>query len=326
VADPGGTDEDQGRARDQTGAEAGDQDAQAPQAPVGPSRARPQLPPAVTGAVTGAVGSVRSFLDRSRRDAVDQLAAGIAYFAFLALVPLLLLATALAGFLLDDPEAQATVARAITGALPGLDAAVLEGGPLDALLGELVRRRTQFGVIGAVSLLLIGLRLAASLMAGVEIVFRVDRQKGVRARLRQTAALLALGAIALVGFAVSGGVSGLVSSLGPWLPGPLAVAVTFGVSSAFDVLLFLVAYRVLLPRNGWLLHLPGALVGAAGWAGLKVFGATVLGIRLQSAGAVYGTLAGVATVLVLLYVMARLFLTGAVLSAVWAERRAERQA
>jgi len=61
------------------------------------------------------------------------------------------------------------------------------------------------------------------------------------------------------------------------------------------------------------------VLGAMGWTALKVFGATYVGIRLQSAGAVYGTLAGVATVLVLLYLMARLFLTGAALSAVRAQ-------
>jgi uncharacterized BrkB/YihY/UPF0761 family membrane protein len=44
-------------------------------------------------------------------------------------------------------------------------------------------------------------------------------------------------------------------------------------------------------------------------------------IRLQSAGAVYGTLAGVATILVLFYVMARLLLTGALLSAMVEERQ-----
>lgn len=266
------------------------------------------------------VDAVKAFLARSRRDAVDQLAAGIAYFAFLALVPLLLLATAIAGFLLEDAEAQLRVAEAITGALPGLESAVLEGGPLDALLTTLVERRTQFGLVGAASLLYVGLRLAASFMAGVEVVFRADRQRGVRARGRQAGALGALALVVIAGFVVSG----LVSRVTPWLPGPLSVSVTFAVGSLFDVLLFLVAYRVLLPRNGWREHLPGAIVGALGWAGLKVFGATFLGLRLASAGAVYGTLAGVVTVLVLLYVMARLFLSGAVVSALWSEHRADR--
>ena len=274
---------------------------------------------------------------RARAVAVDQLAAGTAYFAFLALVPVLLLATAVAGFVLDDVDAQRQVATAITSALPGLEAAVEPGGALDSLLSTLVRRRGELGLIGAASLLLVALRLAASLMAGVELAFGVERATGLAARGRQLAALVALGVVVLAGSATSGLASGLL----PWLPGPLLRVVTFGLGTAADVALFLVAYRVLLgpaatpvatpvatpaaasgaATNPWRIHLPGTLLGAAGWGALKVLGATLVAVRLQSAGAVYGTLAGVATVLVLLYLMARLFLTGAVLSAVVASER-----
>jgi len=265
---------------------------------------------------------------RSRAVAVDQLAAGTAYFAFLALVPLLLLATAVAGFVLDDVDSQRSVAAAITSALPGLEAAVEPDGALDTLLETLVRRRGELGLIGAASLLIVALRLAASLMAGVELAFGAERATGLAARGRQLAALVALGVVVLVGSATSGLASGLL----PWLPGALLRVVTFGLGAAGDVALFLVAYRVLLAPGAlatagassgasvrsWRPHLPGALLGAAGWGALKLLGATLVAIRLQSAGAVYGTLAGVATVLVLLYLMARLFLTGAVLSAVLA--------
>jgi membrane protein len=276
---------------------------------------------------------VRTLLDRLRGDAIDQLSAGVAYFAFLALVPVLLLATAVAGFLLDDVHAQRAVAGAITSALPGLETAVQPGGPFDELLATLVRRRGQLGLVGAASLLWVAIRLSASLMAGVEAAFRVPRRTGPAARIRQLAALGALGLVTVAAFVASGLASGLL----PWLPGPALTVVTFAIGALFDLLLFLVAYRVLLPtvpsagpseaaaRTTWALHLPGALLGAAGWTGLKVFGATIVGIRLQSAGAVYGTLAGVATVLVLLYVMSRLFLTGAVVSAVYEERRREPQ-
>jgi membrane protein len=263
--------------------------------------------------------------ERARVVAVDQLAAGTAYFGFLALVPVLLLATAIAGFLLDDADVQATVATAVTSALPGLDAAVAPDGPLDTLLSTLVRRRGQLGLVGAVSLVWVALRLAGSLMAGVELAFATARTKGVGARLRQFAALGALAAVTAAGFVATGVTAGLL----PWLPGPAGRVLTFALGGLFDLVLFLVAYRVLAARDvgaahggPWRVHLPGALLGAAGWTALKVFGATYVGIRLQSAGAVYGTLAGVATVLVLLYVMARLFLTGAVLSAVMAARRA----
>jgi membrane protein len=265
--------------------------------------------------------TVREFLQRSRSAGIDQFAAGIAYFGFLALVPVLLLATAVVGFVLDDADVQVRIVAAITSALPGLEAAVEEGGPFATLLTTLVRRRGQLGLVGAASLVWVGLRLAASLMAGVEAAFGTERKGGPRARLRQLEALVLLGVVVVVGFAAASVTSGLL----PWLPGQALSAVTFAVSAAFDLLLFLVAYRMLLEvdgwRAGWARHLPGALLGAVGWAGLKLFGATYVGIRLQSAGAVYGTLAGVVTVLVLLYLMARLFLTGALLSALVDERR-----
>lgn len=269
----------------------------------------------LSGPIARAVALPLAVHARARSAAVDQLAAGTAYFAFLALVPVLLLATAIAGFLLDDADAQAAVVSAVTSALPGLQGAVEPGGPMDTLLGTLVRRRGQLGLVGALSLAWVALRLSASLMAGVEVSFGRHRASGVGARARQLGALGALGTIAVVGFTVTGLTAGLL----PWLPGPALRAITFAVGAGFDLLLFLVAYQVLLPGR-WGLHLPGAALGAAGWAGLKIFGATFVGIRLQSAGAVYGTLAGVATVLVLLYLMARLFLTGAVLSAVHSER------
>ena len=279
--------------------------------------------------VAAGVATVRAVHARSRAVAVDQLAAGIAYFAFLALVPLLLLATAAAGFVLDDVAAQRTVADAVTAALPGLEAAVEPGGALDTLLENVVRSRGALGVVGGASLLLVALRLAAALMAGVELTFGVPRATGAGARLRQLGALTVLGVILIAGSFTGGLAAGLL----PWLPGPLLRAVTVTLATASDVALFLVAYRTLLTagpndRAGaaagpagppWRVHLPGALLGAAGWGALKLFGATFVTIRLQSAGAVYGTLAGVATVLVLLYAMARLFLTGAVLSAVRAE-------
>ena len=289
-----------------------------------------------SGSAARLLATARAVHARARAIAVDQLAAGTAYFGFLALVPLLLLATAVAGFVLDDVDAQRDVAVAITSALPGLEAAVEPGGALDMLLSTLVRRRGELGLVGAVSLLLVAVRLAASLMAGVELAFGAARATGVGARLRQLGALVALGVVVLAGSVTSGLASGLL----PWLPGPALRIVTFGIGAASDVALFLVAYRVLhvpaVPRtpvtaratapavSPWRVHLPGALLGAAGWTALKVFGATFVGIRLQSAGAVYGTLAGVATVLVLLYLMARLFLTGAVLSAVLAHESAER--
>jgi len=256
---------------------------------------------------------MRAVLEHGRARAVDQLAAGIAYFAFLALVPLVLLATAVAGFLLDDPDVQARVVTLVLTGVPGLEATVVEGGPLDTLIATLVRRRSQVGLSGALGLVWVALRLGASLMAGVEAVFGVARSTGALARLRHFAALVVLALAILLGVVTGTVVAGVL----PWLPGPLATVVTFALTGVLDAGLLLLAYRLLVPAP-WRTHLPGALLGALGWTVLKVVGATYVGLRVAAAGAVYGTLGGIVGLLLLLYLVARLFLTGAVVSALLA--------
>ena len=262
---------------------------------------------------------LRAVLEHGRARAVDQLAAGIAYFAFLALVPLLLLATAVAGFLLDDPDVQARVVSLVLAGVPGLEATVVDGGPLDTLIATLVRRRSQVGFSGALGLAWVALRLGASLMAGVEAVFGVARRTGALARLRQFTALVVLALAILFGVATGTVVAGVL----PWLPGPLATVVTFALTGVLDAGLLLLAYRLLVPAP-WRTHLPGALLGALGWTVLKVVGATYVGLRVAAAGAVYGTLGGIVGLLLLLYLVARLFLTGAVVSALLAPAAQDR--
>jgi membrane protein len=271
---------------------------------------RQRLASVIGPVVTPVLVPLRVVLDHGRARAVDQLAAGVAYFAFLALVPLVLLATAVAGFLLDDPDVQERVVSLVLTGVPGLEATLVEGGPLDTLIATLVRRRSQVGLTGALGLAWVALRLGASLMAGVETVFGVTRSSGATARLRQLGALLVLALAVVAGVLTGTAVSGVL----PWLPGPLATTVTFVLAGIVDAGLLLVAYRLLVPAP-WRTHLPGAALVALGWTGLKVAGATYVGLRVAAAGAVYGTLGGIVGLLLLLYLVARLFLTGAVVSA-----------
>jgi len=274
---------------------------------------RQRLASVVGPVVTPVLVPLRAVLDHGRARAVDQLAAGVAYFAFLALVPLVLLATAVAGFLLDDPDVQERVVSLVLAGVPGLEATLVEGGPIDTLIATLVRRRSQVGLTGALGLVWVALRLGASLMAGVETVFGVTRSSGATARLRQLGALLVLALAIVAGVLTGTAVSGVL----PWLPGPLATTVTFVLAGMLDAGLLLVAYRLLVPAP-WRTHLPGAALFALGWTGLKVAGATYVGLRVAAAGAVYGTLGGIVGLLLLLYLVARLFLTGAVVSALTA--------
>ena len=265
---------------------------------------------------------------RVHADALDELAAAVAYHAFLALLPLLLLATAGVGLVLADDAARVAVADAVVAAVPALEAATLPGGPLDTALTGVAAARGSLGLVGGAGLVLAGVRLGAALMAGVAAAFRLPRPRGVRARLREAAAPVLLGLLALTGVAVGAVVGGLGTVLGPVLaavpPGAAAttLAVLAGVAvSALDAVVAAALFRVLVPAAGPLRrHLVGGAVVAVGWGLLRVAGGAFVGTRIAAAGAVWGALAGVVTVLVLLHLLARLLLVGALVSATTAAR------
>ncbi len=269
-----------------------------------------------------AVGTALAVQRRYQADASEQLAAAIGFFGFLSLVPLLLLAVATAGFVWDDPERQVEIALAITSAVPGLDAALGEGetsAGATAFVEGVVARRATLGVVGLLLLVPTGLKVIASAMAATRVVFRGAVLTGVQARVRQVLALLGLGAIALL----AAGASSLAAGLRGALPTGLALLVSVVLTFVLDLALFTGAYRLLSPSAdlGWRQLLPGAALAAAGWAALKVVGATVVGTQADSANALYGAVGGIVALLLLLYLAGRLYLYGAQLSAVLVERR-----
>jgi uncharacterized BrkB/YihY/UPF0761 family membrane protein len=187
------------------------------------------------------------------------------------------------------------------------------------MISTVVDQRGTVGLIGLVTLLLAGQRVIASAMAATRVVFRGDVVKGVGGWIRKLASLPALGIVALV--AVAGSALAGVDVQGV----PRAVTVLGGmvVSLALDLVLFLVAYRVLSTTTSmrWRQLLPGALLAAIGWSLLKIFGATWVSNQVADANALYGTLGGVIALLLLFYLAGRLYLYGAELSAVLVERR-----
>ena len=260
--------------------------------------------------------------ERYKHDAADQLAAAIGFFAFLSLVPLLILAVAFAGFVYSEPEDQARLALALTDAVPGFGATVEAGDPdegVSAMISTVVEQRGTVGIIGLVTLLLAGLRVIAAAMAATRVVFRGGVVKGVSGWVRKLLSLPVLGIVALLAVAGSA-LTGVDLE-----PVPRIVTVLGGILLSFglDLVLFLVAYRVLSTTTSmrWKQLLPGAVLAAVGWSLLKVFGATWVSNQVANANALYGTLGGVIALLLLFYLAGRLYLYGAELSAVLVERR-----
>jgi YihY family inner membrane protein len=268
------------------------------------------------------LGTALRVQERYQRDAADQFAASIGFFAFLSIFPLLLIAASVAGFLLrGDPQAQRQLVEAAFDAIPGITAALggEDGSQLDTIITTMVENAGTIGLIGAVTLLLSGLRIVNAGMVATVKVFHVDAEpSGVKLKLRQLGALVVLGLLALAGAAASAALGVAVRvdvrSVGTVLASIASVAVSVGL----DFLLFVTAYRLLAVGRGpgfrrvW----PGALLAAVAWTGLKAFGATYVSNQVAEANELYGTLGGVIGLLILFYLAGRIYLYGAELSAV----------
>jgi membrane protein len=259
---------------------------------------------------------------RYKADAADQLAAAIGFFGFLSLVPLLLLAVAAAGFVYADPADQARIALALTEALPGFDATLGDDGAdtaVASLVDTVVANRGTFGLVGLVTLLVTGLKVIAAAMAATRVVFRGDVVSGVMGWVKKLGSLVVLGVTALL--AVAG--SSLAGFTPDAVPRPVTIMIALLISFVFDFLLFLAAYRMLSTTTSMQVRqlVPGAVLGAIGWAALKTVGATYVGGQVDSANALYGALGGVIALMLLLYLAGRLYLYGAELSAVLVEHR-----
>jgi len=244
-------------------------------------------------------------------DGGGYLSAALAYYGFLSLFPLILVALSAIGFVLvHDPHAQAEWTSRLAGSVPGL-------GPLIGdNIATVIDKRAGAGVIGLIGLFWSGTALTN---AGGDALRRVYRQPDAKGLIKQKvwsiASTVGLGIVALAGIVVAGAVAGVHAS--GWL-GPLLAAAAILVAYALDVLLFLASYRVLTWGSGpplaklW----PGALLAAAGWTVLKVAGAWYASRTVAHASQVYGTFGTVVGALTLLYLASRLFLYGAELNVV----------
>lgn len=268
------------------------------------------------------VGTALRVQDRYQADAGDQFAGAIGFFGFLSLFPLVLLALSVVGFVLADAspdemaDVSARVQDAIQSAIPGLSGSQA----VDDALANVVDNAGATGIVGGVLLLLAGLRVVNSAQTATLVIFGVDRSQmtGVKQKVRQVGAMVALGLLAIAGTAAGSaiGVVTQIEFLG--VMDVLAPVLTTVGSFVLDTALFLAAYRLFGTRAGPPVStlLPGAVLAGAGWTLLKLLGSTYVSSQADSGTDTYGALAGVIGLMLLFYLAGRLFVYGAELSAV----------
>lgn len=259
------------------------------------SSAPPSREPWYTRAYAGVEGQIRALRrrwawfnhlmragGRYRRTQGDLMAAGVTYFAFLGLFPVLLLVASIVGLVLaGDALLQQQLYDAIRDAFPGT-----VGRQLVRQLDGAIDGAGFIGLIALAGFLYAGLRTMDKLRVGMELIWKghVDEPDVLRDNLQDLVALVALGAVGLASLGLTGGVTQATS----WVLNLLGLAdqpgygvltwvLGIGLAMIADTVVFLWLLRVVPSVSHPLRRLlPGAVFGAAGLEVLKLSGGVYL--------------------------------------------------
>ena len=256
-------------------------------------------------------------------DNISILAAGVAYYAFLALVPLLAAAVLIYG-LVADPETVARHIEALAGMLPE-SASDLIGEQLSSTV-ETSSGSKGLGLLLALALALFGARNGASSV--VTAITMAYDQPSRRSFLRSNLLALVITLGALVGAGLVVVILGLTAALEDILPGLRGAGALLVKALSYLVLLAAgVGGSAILYRQApegkkveWRAVLPGALLAGIGWVVFTL----AFGIYVANFGnynATYGSLGAVIILLTWLYLAAYVLLFGAELNAAGFDRK-----
>ncbi len=245
-------------------------------------------------------------------DQAGYLAALIAYYGFFSIFPLLLVFVSVLGIVLaNDVELQQRIIDSALAQFPIV-------GPTIASEVEAMTGNTLALVIGIATALWAGLGVVQAGQNAMNRVWRVPRKDWPNfwvSHLRSLVLLLVLGVMLVVstllsGLATVGGAEAWVVRL--W---------QYAVSVAFNLLFFVVVFRVLTRLNLRTRDvLAGAIAAAIAWTVLQAIGGLYVTHAVKGASNVYGTFALVIGLLVWIYLGAQMTLYCAEINVVLARR------
>ena len=269
-----------------------------------------QLPLAAWNQVT-----LRTWKESSK-DNIGLVAAGVAFYGFLALMPLLG-ATVLTYGIVADPKTVLSNMKSLTSVMPA-DAAKLIGDQLMSIVQSSGSKK-GIGLAIALALAIFGARNAAgSIIIALNIAYEEEERRSLlRVNLLSlaiTAAAVALSALALIAISALG----YLESLFTHAPGILLVLGK--VSSYVILLLGAAAAAATLYRYGpdrrkakWEWITPGSLFAALTWL-LLTLGFGFYAAHFGDYGKTYGSLATVVVLITWMYLSAYVLLFGAELN------------
>lgn len=257
--------------------------------------------------------------------------AAIAYYTIFSLAPLLVIATAVAGFFFGEQAARGELNEQIEGLVGATAAEAIQG----MVAGAADTGRGTFStLLGITVLLVVASGVFAELQGALNAIWKAEPrpEEGVITALVRGRAL-SIGLVAATGFLllVSLVASAVITAFGRWLVGHLPggeailTAVNFAVSFALLAGLFAAIYKILPDRR---LAWRDVGVGAVVTAFLFQIGKALIGLYIAYAapGSTYGAAGSVVVVLVWVYYSAQIFLFGAEFTRAWAGIEGSRQA
>lgn len=281
--------------------------------------------------VAGWRRTIRRALTEIKRDRITIIAAGMAFYWFLAIFPLLFAAVGLITLLRITPDA----AQAIKDALGTL----LPDGAAKVLTSSVTASQTRATGSGLTALLIgIGLALwgASSGMAatqvGLDVAYDVpDDRTFVKKRLMSIVlifAVLVLGGIAVVLLVFGGPVERYVrDAIGAaesfeWIWPPVRWILSLLSVVTLFALLYFIGPNRRPPNWSWLS--PGGILATVIWVAASVFFSVYVSNFGGSYAKTYGALAGVVVLVLWLYITALAILVGAELNGELERERALR--
>ena len=261
--------------------------------------------------VSGVVGVVQAVVASVQSDRITFITASLAYYAFISLVPLLLLGI-VAASVLGGPELAGTLGTAAAN-VAGPEVGTVVESALSNAAG-----RGSATLVGTVVLLWSGLKLFRGLDVAFSTVYGTADDETLLDQLRDGfVTLVGVG----VGIAVTVGLGVTIAQFDRVVAGVDVINLVGTVASLVGLtLVFFPLYYVLPDRGtvGIREALPGAAFAAVGWTLLQT------GFRVYAGVAgsyeAYGVLGAVLLLVTFLYFGGLVLLVGVVLNAVLAER------
>lgn len=243
-----------------------------------------------------------------------QAAAGLAYYTFFSIFPLMLLLILIGSFFLDRQNVLQRVTQAVQGVLPVPQQFIVQN------LQQVLKARAAVGIFVLVSLLWSASGMFSNLAYEINKAWPEAKERGlVQSHLIGIDMVLGLTALLIL--------SVVLDSLTKWFAGPapsnspfgplnpLALASSLGSWIAV-FLLFLAMYRwVPTVHVAWSASIWGAVASAIGWKAATTGFAWYLSSPFARYQLVYGALGGIVAFLFLIYIIAIVALFGAHLTA-----------